>query len=218
LSRIAHPLSGILPEKDIEALQSLIPDLEKAVDTYIIWRTPVEAIYAVLDDVRHPTNASKYHQATLEQITMLDALVAESFEARRTVVKLRDVEERLATCPPGVDRELLEIDKDELLYKLHSLRIRMRDRIRELQLWQDIKDGLDDGSFNTSNRGVDELLSMTMRACMMLPDDLNSPDPERRAVAKRRVIKLIDICKQAGLYDRLGTVAANALKMLSEVQ
>jgi len=200
LSQIAHPLSEILPKKDLEILQSLIPDLEKAVSTYIIWRTPAEAICAVLDDSRHPTNASKYHQATLEQITMLDALVTESFEARRAIVRLKDVEERLAAYPSGVDKELLEIDRDELLYKLHALRLRMRDRIRELQMWQDIKNHLNDGTFNTDNRGIDELVAITKRACL----ELESMGPEQRAVARRRVEKLIEMCKEEGVLDQVG--------------
>jgi len=216
IETVIGALAEHLPEDDVLALQSLAGELERAMDSYVIWRTPVEAAYAVLDDARHPTNASKYHQAILEQLTMLDALVSEMFEARRTAIRLKDVMRKLDEETNDIERELLEVDRDELMYKLYSLRRRMRDRVREIKMWQHFKDVLDDGTFDTYDRGADQLIALTKRECAMLPENMKSDDPGVRMAAQYRVRALLDTCQQMGVLDRVGEIASSAMKMLPE--
>ena len=59
-----------------------MPEIEQAIQSHTIYRTTTEALFSVLNDVKFPTAASKYHQAKREQLVMFENLVGLSFDYR----------------------------------------------------------------------------------------------------------------------------------------
>lgn len=128
-----------------------------------IFRTRTEMELSVLNDMKHPTAASKYWQAVREQAVMLEELVKATFEARRFDVKIRRLERKLACDLDSLEREEYRIDLEEANYRLNSLMLMAKDRVRELREWSQIKAGLDDGDFDTQNADSHQLVSYAQR-------------------------------------------------------
>jgi hypothetical protein len=108
---------------------------------------------SVLNDAKHPTNASKYWQSVREQGAMFDALMGLTFDMRRSKIKRSRIEqEQKEAIAKGDDftAEELQIDLDENLFGRANMEKTARDRVRELKLWSQIKKELDDGSFDTA--------------------------------------------------------------------
>ena len=109
---------------------------------------------SVLNDAKHPTNASKYQQSVREQGAMFDALLGLTFDLRRNKLARRKLEQELKEAVAKGDEflgtEEKQIDLDENLYGRANMEKTARDRVRELKLWSQIKSELDDGSFDTT--------------------------------------------------------------------
>jgi exonuclease VII large subunit len=111
---------------------------------------------SVLNDAKHPTNASKYWQSVREMSAHFDALMNLSFDLRKNTVENlrynRQMEEY--TEDPNANRfdiMELEIDIDRNLYDRSCMLQVAKDRVRELSLWSTIKKELDDNSFDAEN-------------------------------------------------------------------
>ena len=81
------PVLGILKEEDAQTLITLPDELVDTWSKKQLFRTETEMRVGVLDDIRHPTNASKYWQAVREQSGMFENIIQSSFEIRRNKVK-----------------------------------------------------------------------------------------------------------------------------------
>ena len=118
-----------------------------------IFRTETEMRISVLNDAKHPTNASKYWQSVREQGAMFDALMGLTFDLRRSKLSRRKLEQEQKEALAKGDEftaEELQIDLDENLFGRANMEKTARDRVRELKLWSQIKKELDDGSFDTT--------------------------------------------------------------------
>jgi hypothetical protein len=159
--------SHLLDDDDLERLQALVPELLHVVKTRTIFRTPTEARFSVLNDVKHPTPASKYHQAKLEQAVMLDNLIKLSFAFRRVSIDLSDARGRLKKAA-GHQKARLLVDVDELTYRLICMQKEAQERLRELEMWSEIKAAIE-GDFDRDNKDTDELLALARRYMLELP-------------------------------------------------
>jgi len=147
---------NVLNEEDANIIISLKDELVDNWHKKQIFRTETEMRVSVLNDAKHPTNASKYWQSVREMSAHFDALMNLSFDLRKNTVENlrynRQMEELLAD--PNANRfdiMELEIDIDRNLYDRSCMLQVAKDRVRELSLWSTIKKELDDNSFDVEN-------------------------------------------------------------------
>ena len=146
------PVLEMLTPDDAGAIVELREELGDNWRKKQIFRTETEMRISVLNDAKHPTNASKYWQSVREQGAMFDALMGLTFDLRRSKLKRRKLEQEQKEAIAKGDEftaEELQIDLDENLFGRANMEKTARDRVRELKLWSQIKKELDDGSFDT---------------------------------------------------------------------
>lgn len=155
--------TSILKSEDFAFLSSVADELRDTMEKRQIFRTETEMEVSVLNDIKHPTNASKYWQAVREQAVMFENLVAASFDYRRNEVAIKRHAKRLTEAIDEFDREEAQIDLDECIFKRANMEATAKDRIREIRLWSQIKAELDDGSFDTTDVNTHQLVSYAQR-------------------------------------------------------
>jgi hypothetical protein len=145
------PVINLLSEKDAQTLKILTSELKDAWNKKQIFRTYTEARMSVLNDGDFPTKASKYWQAVREQSSMFDQLVIMSFDLRRNYLKKEKILKQMEETAEEFNKKELQIDLDQVNYFIASSEQVAKDRVRELQMWSDIKTELNDGSFDNQN-------------------------------------------------------------------
>lgn len=155
--------TSILKDADFAFLSTVADELRDTMEKRQIFRTETEMEVSVLNDIKHPTPASKYWQAVREQAVMFENLVAASFDYRRNEVQIKRLEKKLAESTDEFDREEAQIDLDECIFKRANMEATAKDRIREIRLWSQIKSELDDGSFDTTDVNTHQLVSYAQR-------------------------------------------------------
>jgi len=165
---------SVLNEDDQKIFNNLRDELA---DTWVknqVFRTETEARISVLNDAKHPTNASKYWQAVREQNSMFEAIMASSFQLRRLEVKRKRLSNELDTCTDEFRCEEIQIELDELMYTRANIEKTVKDRIREIDMWSQIKAELDDGTFDSkdvnSHQAESYRLALTTRAQALSPN------------------------------------------------
>ena len=146
------PILEVLKEEDAGAIVELRDELGDNWRKKQIFRTETEMRISVLNDAKHPTNASKYWQSVREMGAMFDALMGLTFDLRRNKLARRKLEQaQREAVAKGDDftAEEKQIDLDENLFGRANMEKTARDRVRELKLWSQIKKELDDGTFDT---------------------------------------------------------------------
>ena len=161
--------SCVLANEDLIVLQGLIPEIEQAIESHTIYRTTTEALFSILNDVKHPTAASKYHQAKREQLVMFENLVGLSFDYRAAQIDLEEVNFKIVSSE-GFELRKQEVQRDRLQFKLMWMRKDGQERIRELKMWSQIKEDLaESDEFDLNNKDTDELKALTLRYLWELP-------------------------------------------------
>lgn len=155
--------TSILKEEDFLFLNTVADELKDTLEKRQVFRTETEMEVSVLNDIKHPTRASKYWQSVREQAVMFENLVADSFAYRRNEVQIRRLAKRIEEATDEFDREDAQIDLDECLFKRASMEAVAKDRIREIRLWSKLKAELNDGSFDTMDVNNHQLVSYTQR-------------------------------------------------------
>jgi len=161
--------SQVLESEDLQRLQDLVPELMQAIATRTMFRTPTEARFSVLNDLKHPTPASKYHQAKLEQVVMFGNLMMLSFDYREALIDLAEAEEQIKSAQ-GFELERLKVKRDRLTYKLAWMRSEAKERLREIEMWSQIKVQLVAAApFDPDNKDTEELQGLAIRYLQELP-------------------------------------------------
>ena len=148
------PILSVLKEEDAQAIVKLKDELTDTWTKKQIFRTETEMRISVLNDGKHPTQASKYWQSVREQNAMFEALMGLSFDLRKNNVKRLKLERKMQKAiNDGDDLKQMEIqiDLDENLYGKANMEQTAHDRVRELNTWSKIKHELEDGSFDDKN-------------------------------------------------------------------
>ena len=148
------PILSVLKEEDAQAIVALKDELTDTWTKKQIFRTETEMRISVLNDGKHPTQASKYWQSVREQNAMFEALMGLSFDLRKSDVKRLKLERKMQKAiSDGDDLKQMEIqiDLDENLYGKANMEQTAHDRVRELNTWSKIKHELKDGSFDDKN-------------------------------------------------------------------
>lgn len=155
--------SSILKSEDFAFLYSVADELHDTFTKRQVFRTETEMEVSVLNEIKHPTKASKYWQSVREQAVMFENLIASGFDYRRNEVKIKRLSQQIVNAIDEFEREELQIDLDECLFKRTNLALTAKDRIREIRLWSKIKAELDDGSFDTKDVNTHQLVSYAQR-------------------------------------------------------
>ena len=150
---------SVLNEEDQKIFNDLRDELTDTWTKNQVFRTETEARISVLNDAKHPTNASKYWQSVKEQNSMFEAIMASSFQLRRLEVKKLRLEKELSECEDEFRLMEIQIEQDELMYTRANIEKTVKDRIREIDMWSRIKKELNDGSFNTKDVNEHQLES-----------------------------------------------------------
>lgn len=172
------PILGVLKEKDAQIVLEL---KEELTDNWLkkqIFRTETEMRVSVLNDAKHPTNASKYWQSVREMSTQFDAMMSLSFNLRRNSIKRLKLEAKLERAIESGDKLKImsvQVDLDENLFNKAKMEQFAKDRVRELQEWSKIKNELSDGSFDDKNPNTHQaeslMLTLENRVKSLGPND-----------------------------------------------
>lgn len=195
--------TAILTPQDFEALSAVSQELKDTLQKRQVFRTETEMEVSVLNDIKHPTKASKYWQAVREQAVMFENLVTSSFDHRRNEVQIKRLNKKLEEATDEFEREEIQIDLDECIFKKTNLELAAKDRIREIQLWSKIKTELDDGTFDTKDVNSHQLVSYAQRFILQAS---NAPRDMPVAEANNLKGQLISAVKEVearGLLDQV---------------
>jgi len=154
-------LDKILDKKDVDEFKKLIPELR---DTWIkkqMFRTETEMRFSVLNDAKHPTDASKYWQSVREQNTHFENLMRLSFDARKNDIEIKQVQKKIEEEKDELERQLLEVELDEKIYNKANMELVAKHRMREVEHWSRLKKELiaKDPNFDTRNVDTHQLHS-----------------------------------------------------------
>lgn len=153
-------LSQILDKDDFGKLLAIKEELQETWQKRQIYRTETEMRVSVLNDINHPTRASKYWQCVREQSAFFEMTIEMSFEYRANEVEIKKIQRQMESETDELELELLQIELEKKLYRRTGLELTAKDRIRELDLWSKLKKELDDGSFDTQNVGTHQMESL----------------------------------------------------------
>ena len=176
----------VLNAEDQKVYNNLLDECRDSWRKRQVFRTETEMRLSVLNDGRHPTPAAKYWQAVREQSVFFDNMMSLSFEYRRNVIKLSQKEKELAEEKDEFERDLLQIDIDELKWTVDSQKQEAHHRIRELEHWSRIKSELDDGTFDTIDPNTHQRVSLPKR----FEHDMKALSPGTPASEARNIIGL----------------------------
>lgn len=157
--------TAILSDADTAFIDDSIAKIQDNWNKNQLWRTETEMRVSVLNDVKFPTQASKYWQSVREQAVFYEQLVHESFQYRRNEIKLARLHRDLESEEDELTRAELGIDIEEAEFsKMHMVRA-AKDRVREIRLWQKIMDECvaADSTFDTDRVDTHQLTSYLWR-------------------------------------------------------
>ena len=155
-------MTDLLPKKIHDQMTKLVAECNDSIAKKQMWRTDTEARFSVLNDAKHPTNASKYWQAVKEQSVFAEQFTLLSFNYRRNEIKIKKIKHQIEHLEADDEFALmeLEVDLDECLFNKKEYQIQALDRVREIQMWSDIKKELTDAEdFDTENVNTHQIES-----------------------------------------------------------
>jgi hypothetical protein len=149
-------LSMCLSPEDTKTFYALKGEMKESWEKRQIYRTEVEMRIGVLEDFRHPTPSAKYWQAVREMSHYYENVVNGYFEYKRNEIEIKKIERQIKEEKDVLEKELLNISKQELFFKRATLQQHQKDRIRELRLWSKIKAELKEENPNLETEDVNE--------------------------------------------------------------
>tara|TARA_R110000851_G_scaffold169921_1_gene316216 strand:- start:4 stop:675 length:672 start_codon:yes stop_codon:yes gene_type:complete len=147
LSKAKDALVPMLPSDLETKLAGLTDELQETYAKRQIWRTQTEMMFSVLDDSKHPTPASKYWQCVREQSVFYEQFVQLTLDYRKNNIAILEIEEKLQGDDLNkFERMNLEVEYDSAIWARDGLKTQAKDRMRELDLWSQIKTALVEGN------------------------------------------------------------------------
>ena len=159
IEKEAPNLNNLLDSSDVVSFKKMTEELRDTWTKKQNFRTETEMRFSVLNDFKYPTKASKYWQCVREQNVYLEQLMTLSFEHRRNEAKIKQLERKLDKETDEYKKELYKIDLDEKKFSKVSMELTAKDRMREIKLWSNIKQEVDDGSFDKDDVNTHQLES-----------------------------------------------------------
>ena len=153
-------LGNLLDKADVVAFKGMTTELRDTWTKKQIYRTRTEMEISVLQDAKHPTNASKYWQCVREQNHFLENLMDQSFEFREKEVELEQERRKMSKEKDKLEKKKIQIQIDRILFFMANMQLTAKDRMRELKEWSRFKKKYDDGTFDTQSVDTNQLESL----------------------------------------------------------
>ena len=147
------PILSVLKEEDAKSIVALKEELTDTWTKKQIFRTETEMRISVLNDGKHPTQASKYWQSVREQNTHFENLVHLSFDARKNDVEIEKLERDIKKEKDPLEKKMKQVELEEKLYGKAQMELVAKHRMREVATWSKLKKEFHDNSFD--DRDVD---------------------------------------------------------------
>ena len=156
-------MSDLITKEDQKVYNQLLQECHDSWQKRQVYRTETEMRLSVLNDGKHPTPAAKYWQSVREQSVFFEQLMLLQFEYRRNQVKRKQLSKEIENESDALEKELLQIDLEQLDWLIKSQKLDAHHRIRELEHWSRIKEELNDGSFDTKDPNAHQMVSLPKR-------------------------------------------------------
>ena len=140
---------SILEKDDMKSVSKLTKELQRVFEVRQMWRTETEMRYSVLNDVSFPTLAAKYWQCVREQNVFWENLVQLSCNYQKTqgeldLAEIEYDEIKGNNKKANAQRKIKDAEIKQMQFGLMNMRLQGHDRVREIKLWEKIKNELTD--------------------------------------------------------------------------
>jgi len=140
---------SILEKDDMTSISNLSEELQRVFEVRQIWRTETEIRYSVLDDVNFPTSAGKYWQCIREQNVFWEQLVSLSCNYQKAqgeldLLEIEYDEIKGNNKKSNAQRKIKDAEIKQMQFGLMNMRLQGHDRVREIKLWEKVKNELTD--------------------------------------------------------------------------
>ncbi len=137
--------TNLLNENDLDVITKLSDELKNTFNKKEMFRSEYLARTSVLNNLKFPDPASKYWQSVREQDTMLTNLVMDSFLYEKTLAEIEILECEKNEIEPkdkksNAKRKIKQIEINEKKFSLINLQLNSHHRVREIAMWEKIKD------------------------------------------------------------------------------
>lgn len=196
----------LLKPERFAQLHAIADSLNKGYRTRQIWRTETEMRVSVLNDLHFPTAAAKYWQCVREQAVYLEQLALLSFDWRKNAIRLERAQRSFKWAPWR--RRELQIVIDECRFAEVNMRLAADDRIREIRLWERLKEEQKtiDPTFDTEDVNSHQLVSYTkqfiLRAAHADSANLNGGEADNLIGQLRTAVR---VAESSGVLNKVLT-------------
>ena len=153
-------LNNILDDDQFKQFKELTSELKDTWHKKQVFRTETEMRVSVLDDGRYQNRAAKYWQCVREQNVFLENLMSLSFDYRKNDIEIKKTHLKIEKEEDDLEKELLKIELDQKIYGKANMELTAKDRMREINLWSNLKKEFDDGSFDKQNVNTHQAVSL----------------------------------------------------------
>ena len=195
----------ILTKEDLALLNPLKMELKETFIKAQTFRTRTEMEVSVLNEIKHPTAASKYWQSTREQNVMFTELVMLSYEYRKNLIEIKKLVKSMDSEKDELEKELLQIEMEKKMFMSKQQEKVAKDRIREIKMWSEIKEREAANMNKEDLLDVDahQLISYTKRWIKQNIVMGGSGSPAERQNLQGQLRSGIQSCIQKGLIDKV---------------
>ena len=188
---------SILEADDMKSVSKLTKELQRCFEVKQMWRTETEMRYSVLNDVSFPTPASKYWQCVREQNVFWENLVQLScdYQKQQGELELLEIEYdeiKGASKKSQAQRKIKDAEIKQKQFGLMNMRLQGHDRVREIKLWEKIKNELtdkEDFDINDVNKHQAESYAKRWEEEMKIGQLTNQADLYRHSKANLETMK-----------------------------
>ena len=197
---------SILEADDMKSVSKLTKELQRCFEVKQMWRTETEMRYSVLNDVSFPTPASKYWQCVREQNVFWENLVQLScdYQKQQGELELLEIEYdeiKGASKKSQAQRKIKDAEIKQKQFGLMNMRLQGHDRVREIKLWEKIKNELtdkEDFDINDVNKHQAESYAKRWEEEMKIGQLTNQADLFRHSKANLETMKNDKEVKEIG--------------------
>ena len=197
---------SILEVDDMKSVSKLTKELQRCFEVKQMWRTETEMRYSVLNDVSFPTPASKYWQCVREQNVFWENLVQLScdYQKQQGELELLEIEYdeiKGASKKSQAQRKIKDAEIKQKQFGLMNMRLQGHDRVREIKLWEKIKNELtdkEDFDINDVNKHQAESYAKRWEEEMKIGQMTNQADLFRHSKANLETMKNDKEVKEIG--------------------
>ena len=196
--------ADLLTNEAIEKLSDLSQELEKTFNNVQVHRTRTEMEVSVLNNIQHPTPASKYWQAMREQNIMLQGIVLLSFDYRTEKTKAKILINKIEDESDPLEKELLQIELERKFFLLKNIERTAKAKMREIQDWSEIKnrESKNMSEEDLADAGNHQLISYTRRWINQAIEMGDNGSPSERQNLMGQLQSGINLCIKKGVLHK----------------